>query len=460
MQLAPHPMKIVSGWGSTATCAYCHGFAKIKPLVRGSDGYMHMNPDFEMIRRFHMRAEPYGFLLAAGATQEFVFTVPAEEESLGDMLINELLAVFTPDTVRNISVQFLSLQTDRTFQNAPVFNTLVFGNSHLNCCLPCCTLVQATNSLKMSVTNNEVFPVEIRVVARGIRFLPKSDELRTRMLMYWNTIPSYPYFQTLDQQEVIVPGGGTPFQVTALMTIQGTGDFEVKWPRAEIIDVGPPADPNLVLVSVVEQVGREWQTDPIPLTSFVATPTLIVPGFPGDLFRAASACHCPPYPQLFKRNNRIRHIFTNNNPVGVDVRVRLTYAGCFHEVDECKPGRSMDRIRSLEPTIGPVLVTQRDMCPPHPEGYAPEQEYYNDLPFQPAIPPPMPAAQPMPMRVQAPARQGLRFVQQAPLPGSQRIAAYPQAQPPPNPVGPPGLGGMVKRGDLYWDPFAKAWKRA
>jgi hypothetical protein len=481
------------GSGTGQACAYCHGFANIPTLIKGENGQIYLNPDAEAVKRFHLAAEPFGGTegtLAPGETKIFTFTPPAEEESLGDMLVNELMALFDPNTTRNISVSFLNIQTDRVFQNAPIYNTLIFGDAFLNCCLPCCFLVQATNSVNMQVTNNDTVDVEVRIVARGKRFVPKDDEFRARMLMYWNQIPSYPYYLTLDEQEITVPAGAT---VTATMKVIGTGDFEVKWPRCDIQGVGGnPAPPyGSILLSVADGIGREWQSEPMPMDAFVATPTLVVSGFPGDLFRAAAACHCPPFSQLFKRNTIVRHTFTNTS--ANDALIRLTYAGCFHNVPECPPGRSMDRIRSLEPTIGPLLLPQRDYCPP-------QEEYYPEEP----MPEPYPAPAPAPAAV-APAatpHQGMMFAAgpggamqvqaggplsymskyyapggggmatatsaahgystTSPMPGRQVGGAWPMGgmgQAPPAP--PPGLGqrGQAIPPGWYYDTIAQTWRR-
>ena len=448
--------RATNGSGSAQTCAYCHGFANIPTLIHGSDGQVYLNPDAEQIKRFHLGAAPFGGVpgtIAPGQTQEFQLTVPAEEDSLGDLLVNELMALFNPPTARNISVSFFNQQTDRLFQNAPIFNTLVMGDAFLNCCLPCCFLIQATNSLTISVTNGEAVPVEVRIVARGKRFLPKDDEFRARMLMYWNMIPTYPYFLTLDQQEIVVPSLRT---ATATMTVQGTGDFEIKWPRCEILGVGGnPAPPiGSIFLSVADGVGREWQSDPMPMDSFVATPTLAVAGMPGGLFRAAAACHCPPFSQLFKRNTIVRHTFQNTS--AQDARIRLTYAGCFHKVSECPPGRGIDRIRSLEPTIGPLLIPQRDYCPPREE-YMPSSGYpepYSEPAPTPAYMGPPEAAQPqMPVGF-APTQQNTLWAQ-----GGGRVIAMPRES-----GYRPTLGGLGQRGQKYppgwyYDTIARQWRR-
>jgi hypothetical protein len=452
-----------TGSGSGQSCAYCQGFANIPTLIKADDGNTYLNPDAEQIKVFHLAAAPFGGVdgtLAAGETKEFTFTVPAEDLDLGDMLVNELMALFTPNTVRNITVDFLSIQTDRLFQNAPVYNTLVFGDAFLNCCLPCCFLIQATNSLTMRVTNNEAIPVEVRIMARGKRFLPRDAEFRARMLVYWNTIPSYLYYLTLDEQEVVVPAGAT---VVSTMTVPGTGDFEVMYPRCEVLGVGGGAAPPIgsILLSVADGVGRNWESDPMPMDSFVATPTLAIAGFPGGLFRAAAACHCPPASQLFKRNSIIRHTFTNTS--GLDATVRLTYAGCFHRVPECPPGRSMDRIRSLEPTIGPLLISQGDYCPPQ-EDYYPEPGYAEPYPgYAPAyqnMAPPAPAAAPQQQyqapppkpRGYAPTEQSTHFAKSGGLIyGQPRDTGYRAT-----------LGGLGQRRyppGMLFDPVTGSWRR-
>jgi hypothetical protein len=471
--------RATQGWGASQTCAYCHGFAQIPPLIRGSDGVIHLNPDYEMVKRFHLAADPFGGAegtIPAGESQDFTLTVPAEDASLGDLLVNELMALFTPANARNLTVQILNLQSNRFFMNAGIYNTLIFGDAFLNCCLPCCFLIQATNSTTIRITNNETVPVEVRIVARGKRFLPKDDELRARMLMYWNMLPTYPYFLTLDDEEIVVPAGDV---VTATMSVIGTGDFEVKYPRCEVLPAGVGAvNPNDILLTVAEGVGREWQSDPLPMGAFVATPTLDVAGFPGDLYRAAAACHCPPFTQLFKRNTRVRHTFEN---VGAnDAIVRLTYAGCFHKVDECPPGRSIDRIRSLEPTIGPIMIPEHNYCPPQPE-YYPSAELLEEAPPAPMLPWPAPDMPPAP----APAPAGTMY---APVPGGAApvvpggALAYMQKYYQPGPGGMataqqqyaaahglkpgqiPGISGLgsqtqLQPGQYYYDPIVGAWRR-
>jgi hypothetical protein len=256
-------------------------------------------------------------------------------------------------------------------------------------------LLQTNNSMILRVTNNEAFTVEARIIAFGKRFLPYHyPELRERYLAFWNQIPITPYFLTLDQQQVTVPAGGAP--VTALMTVPGGGDFESMWPRASMLLVaggpGTTIPEQDILITVTEGIGRSWETQPLPI-GLETTITREVPGFPnGGLYRASQQCPCPRPTQLFKRNTRMRVTFTNNG--ADDVIVRYSHAGCIHYVSECPPGNSLDRIRSLEPTIGPMLVGS-DRCPP----------------FQQMVPVPGRGFMPVPQQT-APIPQGI--MQQAP----------------------------------------------
>lgn len=414
----------MAGEGAGQSCSLCHGFMRIPPLIRGSNGKVYANPDYDMVKRFHLTAAPFGGTIPAGDSEDFVLTVPAEEESLGDFLVNELFMLTDPSNARDLAIEILSNQSNLYFQNAPVFNTLMMGNAHLNCCLPCCFLIQATNSAVITVENREAVPVDVRIVARGKRFLPRGKpELRMAMLEYWNSVPSSLYFLTFDATEVTVAAGT---QVTAYMTVPGTGDFEVKDARCEVISAGATTADNID-VSVSEGVGRRWENELMPLGAFQATPTLSVTGFPGNLFRAASACHCPAFGQLFKRNTRVRHTLHNQGPA--DATVRITYAGCMHYVDECPPGRSIDRIRSLEPTIGPFLVPQGDYCPPADQedwAYAAPPDTMPEYEFQTGLPAPAPAPGPI---LSAPAyQQPLAPSSTGPLPFQQAIASNPSLQ--------------------------------
>lgn len=392
----------------------CGGFMAIPTLIRGADSQLYINPDADYIKRFYLVADPLGGIVAPGQTRDFALTVPAEENHLGDMLISELRASFrgTPGVpVRGIFTEILSLQNDRLYQNAPIANEIMWGDGFLNCCMPCCFMLQATNTAILRVTNTEAVDVSCTFTAVGKRFLPYHyPELRARYLSYWNQIPCTPYYLTLDQREIVIPSGSPP--VTALMTVPGGGDFEVMWPRASVQFDGAGDPDRDILISVAEGVGRVWETQPMPL-GLQATISRVVAGMPNDgLWAASQACPCPQSTMLWKRNSRMRVIFQNN--AASNATIRYTVLGCMHYVSECPPGRSLDRIRSLEPTVGPFLM-QQERCPPYQQMQPVPGRGFQPMPGQP-MRRPMPAAAPSyqaPLHVPGPPGTGGSFVSPA-----------------------------------------------
>jgi hypothetical protein len=382
----------------------CGGFMAIPPLVRSQqNGQLYINPDFDYVKRFYLVADEQGGVVPAGGTRDFAFTVPAEENHLGDLLVSELRATFagTPGTpVRGIFTELLSLQSDRLYQNAPIENTVLWGDGFLNCCMPCCFLLQATNTLIIRVTNTEAVPVACTFTAVGKRFLPYHyPELREKYLAYWNQIPCTPYYLTLDRTEVTVAPGAT---VTEGMTVPGGGDFEVMWPRASVITAAGTDPDTDIFISVAEGVGRRWENEPMPL-GLQASISRAVAGMPNEgTYAASQACPCPQPTQLYKRNTRIRVQFENRG--AAPATIRYTMAGCMHYVSECPPGRSLDRIRSLEPTVGPFLV-QQERCPPWQQMEPVPGRGFQPLPGQRQVRP-MPSAIPGPgtgfLQVQGP----------------------------------------------------------
>jgi len=408
---------------SHSGCLACGEFMKIPPTVRGDNGLWYANPDYDMQKKFLLQATgPSDYsgggtttTLAAGQTADFMLTNPAEENGLGDLLINEFRATFLragATAVTGIAVEIESLQNDRLFTNAPVYNTLMWGDGFLNCCLPCCMLLQATNSIVLRVTNNEAVSVNCLFEAVGKKLLPYQDPgLQGRMLAYFNSIPTTPYWLTLDEEEVTVPDGES---VTAYMTVPGGGNFEVKQIRAQCIPAGAGTDEDTVTVQVIDGVGRSWSNLPIPLSA-IATVTRAVIGMPnGGTYAAAQACSCEQYTQWFKGNTRVKVIFTNNGTD--DAVVRWTMVGCMHYVGSCPPGDSLNRIRSLEPTIGPVLIDSDSMC---------------DTAFQTAVP--------VPGRGMVPVSQ---------LNSSGPLPSWPTAPvaPAPKPILGPGYGAALAAG--------------
>jgi|GEM_PF-3276663 len=364
----------------TSHCAYCGGFMDIPPLIQGENGKTYINPDADMLKIFYLEATPFGGTegtVGPGQSRDFTLTVPAEENHLGDMLVNRILAELrgTPgDPVRRLEVEILSLQNDRLYQNGPISNTLIFGDSTLDCCLPCCFLIQATNSVIIRVVNREAVDVECRFVAVGQRFLPyHAPELRAKMLSYWNSVPSTPYYLRMDTGTLNIAAGD---RATTTMSVPGGGDFQFQQARCLVIDDGGGSPrPEDILLSVSEGVGRTWQRVPLGMGAFLATPSRYVtpPVFPAPgqglpnsgMFAAAQLCHCVTNWQFYKRNTRIRLEFENlgTGPALID----LVFVGCMHYVGECPPGRDMDRARSLEPSVGPMLIPEDRYCPPERE---------------------------------------------------------------------------------------------
>jgi len=387
----------------------CGGFMAIPTLIPGSDGRLYINPDFDYVKEYHVAASPfpgssgYGVtpILGPGEQKDFIITVPAEENHLGDQLISELRAQFIPvgapgTPVRSVFTEILSYQNDRLFQNAPIESSLLYTDGSLGCCLPCCMLLQANNSMSLRVSNNEAFSVECRIISFGKRFLPYHyPELRERYLAFWNQIPITPYYLGLDQGPLTLAPGAT---VTALMTVPGGGDFESMWPRASVVTTAGTDPETDIMISVAEGIGRTWETQPLPL-GLETTITRIVPGFPNNgLWRASQQCPCPRPTMLFKRNTRMRVIFTNN---GADpATISYAHAGCMHYVSECPPGNSLDRIRSLEPTIGPMLIGS-DRCPPFKQMVPVPGRGFQPVP-QPTAQYPQGVMQQEPSRIQQP----------------------------------------------------------
>lgn len=321
----------------------------IPPLAHMPDGSTCINPDMEYLFKFHLSAKGVdpGFpdlglvvdpTLAPGETVDFQLTVDPEENFLGDLLINELLLLPVPETAVSLAISFKDTQGNRFLQNERLFHTLVFGDGFLNCCLPCPLLVQPKQTIIISVTNRELVDVRVRIVARGKRFLPYHDlTLIDKLRECWNQNPASPFWLTLDDEELVIPAGG---RVQSQMSIPGGGWFHSMYPRCQVIGVAPEE----IIVDITNgRIGPRLMNLPMNLGAFVATPTLAVAGFPGGIFRAASACHCPPPGQVFRGNTRLVHNFENTG--GAPATVRLTYAGCFYRVDRCPPSLYLEEAR-------------------------------------------------------------------------------------------------------------------
>lgn len=393
-------------------CAYCGGFLDIPPLVTLEDGRTCINPDFDMVQRYHLEAE--SCQCAAGSIQpggytDFFLRLDAEENHMGDMLVNELFILLNPTSARGVRVEVKDPQSNRTFMNEPVAATLFAGDTKLNCCLPCCFFIKSAEQVNVRIYNDEAAVIYASVAARGKRFMPyHRPELREEMIRYWLEVQSVtiPFWVTFDEGFVTVPAGGV---AQGQMSIPGGGFFEVKWARCEVRQNGTfnYVDADNILVDVTEgRISRRMMNEPMNLGSFVATPTIPVTGFQGNLYRAASACHCPPYSQFFTGNTRVIHDLENLDGVN-DLDVFIAYAGCMHFVSKCPPEEDLRRARGgtfLDAFCcdNPHMleIPMEDECPEYsgPQECYPEPE--EPLPEFPAevveqLPPPLPKPEPI-----------------------------------------------------------------
>lgn len=334
----------------------CDSFLDIPPFVHWDDGSTCINPDFEMVSKFHLAARAVdpnfpdrGLVpvvpIAPGATAEFQLTVAREENGMGHFLINELFMQTTPAGAGSVRVEIKNVQADRTYTNAAVFNRTVFGNAQLNCCLPCPIMLFPNQTIIFRVTNLELVDLLVRIVARGKRFMPYHDmPLRDEMARCWLRNPSMPMWLGLDEVQVEVPASGN---AQGQITIPGGGFFELMAIRGKVQPVGSPTAED-VLVNVTEgRIGKRLMNEPIPLSLYMTEDKLIT-GLPGDVYRSASACHCPGPNQIFRGNTRVIHDF-QNLVAGASAFVELTFVGCFHFASRCPPNADLERVRRQIP---------------------------------------------------------------------------------------------------------------
>jgi len=375
-QLPPLPWESVSP-GADAGAAALEGyplmpygmgdartFLDIPPLLHNDDGSTCINPDFECVRRFSTSAGAMlassgsgssGFVtdvfVASGRSVPMQLTVEREENGLGHTLITELqMSTIPASGIAGLLVEIKTQQGDRYYTNSPVPCVNVFGNAQLNCCLPCPIMLYPNQTLIFTVTNRTIpaVGVTVRIVARGKKLLPYHDmRLVQEIERAWSMIPSTPFWLQLDGNfgEVRLPAGPGPAGVArGQMSVPGGGFFELVWPRTQVIGDAPGMTADDVDVQVTYgRIGRRLMTGPVSLGLQHATETLSVAGFPGGLYRAASACSCPPPTQLFRENTRIIHDYRNRTAIGCFVRT--TYVGCMHYASRCPPQEDLDLVR-------------------------------------------------------------------------------------------------------------------
>jgi hypothetical protein len=184
------------------------------------------------------------------------------------------------------------------------------------------------------------------------------------VLSYWSEQRSVPYWLTIDrvfEPGTPLEGGGVSIaaggRAIVNMTVPGAGDFEAK----ELLALVDGVSASDILIDIKEGVGRSIMSQPLPLGDFVAQPNTAVAGLQGGEYRAASGGNCRQFSQSFKRNTRLRIELENTG--GAPADIFLAWKGCAHYYDECPPGRGLEHIRSLEPSVGPQLI-QAPRCPP------------------------------------------------------------------------------------------------
>lgn len=338
-------------------CDFCGGM-NIPPLLHTPQG-SYVNPMFDSVKKFTLGADPQGLVIPGNSSRDLSLVAQAEENHMGDFLANELFTQVTPTTSR-FAVQIKSQQTDRIFSNAPVLDRFVFGNSQLGGGIPCCFPIQASNFVQFTVTNLESTPITVHIGARGMRLLPYTyPQLREQFLAFWNSLRVTPFWLTFDRvftgpDVTAVPGGGISIAAgvtaTGLMTVPGGGDFLAD----EFLHLVEGGDARDIIVDIKEGVGRSIMDRPLPLGTHVGQGVATVAGLQDGELRPASGNHTNQYKQFFKRNTRLRISLENTS--GSPVTVYAAWKGCAYYYPECPPGRGVQHLRSIEPTVGPNLV--------------------------------------------------------------------------------------------------------
>jgi hypothetical protein len=336
-------------------------FLDVPPLVHFPDGTTCINPDYQAVYKFSRsgRGRDPGLpeqslvrdpFIAPGATVDFQITVEREEDGMGHFLINELFMLTDPDTpaaMQGLLVNIKTLQGDMTLTNAPAPAVNVFGTAFLSCCLPCNVMLYPNQTLVVSVTNNGTVGVRVQVESRGKRFMPYHNmPLVQEMERCWSQIQTSPYWVSFDETlRIDAAVGATPGLARGQMSLPGGGYFELKKAMVLVVPdgVGAVTAYDMEIEVTDGRIGKRFMDGPVNLGAHWAAETRPIAGFPGGLFRAVQACHCPPPTQMIKGNTRLIHDLTNHATTAAFVHI--TYAGCYHFADACPPAGDLDLIR-------------------------------------------------------------------------------------------------------------------
>jgi hypothetical protein len=380
----------------------CESFSNIPPLVYWDDGSRCINPDFDHVWKYHLAAKgddgaggtTDAVTIAAGGTATLILTNPMEENGMNAFRIYQFMANFGPSV--SIKTSIKSLQGDKTFTNAATFNNVIFGNAHLNTCLPHPITLLPNQSIVFTLENFEAGPITARIVARGSRFMPYHDfRLRDEYHRCVLEDPSIPMWLGLDTLQVEVPISGT---ASGQITIPGGGYFELFYIRGKVQPFAAPPTVDEVLVNISQgRVGARMMNEPIPL-SLVMTDTKPIFGMPEFLYRSASASHALGGKQIFRGNTRVIFDFTNLSAAAAAF-VELTFVGAYHFVSACPPNADLERVRR-EAWDGCGIYEPDYSC-----GELPPLEYpLPDLPpiydeyqdaYVPQLPPALPEPEPL-----------------------------------------------------------------
>lgn len=327
---------------------HCGPLMQIPPILELEDGSRCMNPDFAVQKRFTIQATPVDTSLAASAEATLRIENEGEENGFGDIVITELFmrtSIVSTIEARDITVTIKDPQSNRTLMNVPAYWTLVMGTSWLNCCLPYPILLQPRQSLFVTLKNNHASNTyTVNVAARGARWLPYHEpELRQKMLQCWNSVPSFPYWMSLDDGQVTATANSTTRNHVA--TSPGCY-FEIVYTRVDIT-AGAGASVECTDLDIIVREGRNAKAfmDRAINMSLFAPYLTFVSGLPGGIKRPAFLCHCPEERQILKPNTKLYHDITNNH-ASDNATVRLTYVGIAHCVDNCPPAEDLERVRS------------------------------------------------------------------------------------------------------------------
>lgn len=270
----------------------------IPALVCDREGRICVNADKGFVKWFWLvgigPSNSFPTTFAQNEANIINFIAPAEENLRGDFEIAHLLSTSTG----RFSTDFINATVNKKYQNSPISNNLLFGNSTLMGELAETIYIQPTTVLQATITNLHTTSNTIRCVAVGRRFLDygreRMGEQRRNQAFAKRT---HIYWMGPDQgAEVSLTSGQT---LDIIMTVPSSADFLARY----ILD-DSTGSYNIQILEGLS--GRALISQTIPAQDFVAAPTLSVTGFQGNLWRASgSPARIRDWTHLFKRSAQI-----------------------------------------------------------------------------------------------------------------------------------------------------------